>query len=124
MRYRLIDNSDFLNLFSPHYEIISHEVLFGYAFHLTPEVGFFDLHLGVYTGIGSVEEVNPHLIAHYGFFNDQYESVSRSSTCLPLELCFEIRFKYYIGFSYALYATYSRFSPVYGFRGNIIIGYW
>jgi hypothetical protein len=123
LRYRLIDNSDF-SLFSPAHELISRELLFGYAIHLTEEPRLFDLHLGMYAGIGSAEEVTPHYVSSNGPFDDVYTTVSRFSTCLPLEICFESRIKYYIGISHTIYASYSRFTPVYGYYFSIMIGYW
>ncbi len=79
LRYRLIDNSD-LSIFSPAHELISRELLFGYAIHLTEEPKIFDLHLGLYVGVGSAEEVTPHYISSNGQFDDVYKNVSRFST--------------------------------------------
>jgi hypothetical protein len=120
LRYRLIDNAD-LSILSPAHELISREILFGYALHLAEKP---NLCLSMYTGIGSAEEVVPQYVSSNGPFDDVYKNVSRFSTCLPLELCFESRLKHYIGASITLYATYSKFYPVHGVFLCFIIGYW
>lgn len=117
-------NSEFVVL-STEEQAKSNEFYLGYSFALStqPSNGDDISHLGIYTGVGSIELLTRGKILPSTPQGQENEIVSEVKTCIPLELSIEFRLSQYFGCSIATVATVGGFTPIVGCQINLIVGY-
>jgi hypothetical protein len=95
----------------------SHEMLLGL---ITP---VRKLRAGINIGIGSLEQTTRVRLPSSDGAIPQYEMVSRSAMCVPIEIEISRTYEGFIGLSFTGFSVISHFKPIVGIHATLMLGY-
>ena len=95
----------------------SHELLLGLV---TP---VRKLRAGINIGVGSLKQTTRVRLPSSGGAIPQYEMISRSGLCVPLEMEISRTYEGFIGLSFTGFSVISKFRPIVGIHATLMLGY-
>jgi hypothetical protein len=116
VKYERRVNSEF-TILSTEQQAKSHEFLVGVIINQSP------IRVDVSTGIGSMQQITRGHSISTVLFDSNFQMLSSSGTCFPIEIEASIRSFGFIGFSFTAFTILSEFKPIAGAHLSILIGY-
>ena len=96
----------------------SHELLWGMATSVRK------FRVGINIGVGSLKQTAHVRLPLSNNAIPQYENVSKSAICVPIELEISRTYEGFIGLSFTGFSVMSNFRPIVGIHATIMVGYF